>query len=273
MYYSEMTTPEAIEQGVLSGRLQLFDLEFIEDEKQNPLLITQKTWKAAYKKEISSRIEQAIGDIDYASKNNVHSGFYKETMLYLKDAEQRIKEAQKRGFETNISEFEEGMKKILDGTKNNFEGSNALMSFLEISEFDLKKYKTELQNRLPELDRQYANEKLKEANEILKKSRRAAKYLKRSFKTGKDYLGRLENNIKVLEGLKEYGITDSDIHQIKDVAYKNGVEHLLDIAKDSAISNRKKSERIIKTAARNAERLGGDISSEADEIRELYSAD
>ncbi|TRZ54899.1 hypothetical protein D4Q76_01460 [archaeon] len=265
MHYGEMT-PEAIEQAALSGTLTVFELEDIILIEHPSLAITEKTWRAAYKNEISSRIEQAIGDIDYASKNNIHSGFYKETMLYLKDAEQRIKEAQKRGYETNFSEFEEGIKKVLDGTKKDFEGSKALLFFVESSEFDLKNHKMELQNRLPELGNQYAIKKLKE-------SRRATKYLKRSFKTGKDCFGRLENSLEVLEGLKEYGITDFDIQQIKSTAYKNGVERLLNIAKDSAISNRKKSERIIKTAARNAERLGRDISSETGEIRQLYSND
>lgn len=265
MYYGELT-PEAIEQAALSGMLTVFELEDIILNEHPSLVITENTWKAAYKKEISSRIKQAIGDIDYASKHSVYSGYYKNTMLYLKDAEQRIKEAQKRGYETNFSEFEEGMKKILDGTKKNFEGSKALLPFVESSEFDLKKYKTELQNRLPELGRQYANKKLKEA-------RRAAKYLKRSFKTRKDYFGRLENNLEILEGLKEYGITDDDIRQIKESAYKNGVEFLLDIAKGSAILNRKKSEKVLNRAIKNAERLGRDVSSEADEIRQILSGE
>lgn len=264
MHYGEMT-PEAIEQSALSGVLTVFELEDMTSEK--PLLkITESSWKAAYKKEISSRIKQAIGCIDYASKHSIYSGYYKNTMLYFKDAEQRIKEAQKRGFEINISEFEEGIKKALDGTKKSFDGSNALISFMESSEFDLKKYKTELQNRLPELGRQYANKKLKE-------SRRAAKYLKRSFKTRKDYFGRLEGNLEILEGLKDYGITDGDISQIKDAAYKNGVERLLNIAKIYATQYRKKSEKALNRAAGNAERLGRDVSSEVGEIRQLYSVE
>ncbi len=272
MHYGEMT-PETLEQAALSGTLTVFELEDIILIEHPSLTITENTWKAAYKKEISSRIKQAIGDIDYASKHFVYPGYYKETIMYLKDAEKSIKEAQKKRFEINLLEFEEGVKKVLDGTKDSFEGSSALMSFMETSEFGLKKYKTELQNRLSELGRQYTNEKLKEANEKLKESRITAKYLKRSFKTGKDYLSKLENNIKVLEELKDYGITDGDICQIKDVAYKSGVERLLNIAKYSAISNRKKSERIIKTAARNAERLGSDVSSEADEIRQILSGE
>lgn len=255
MHYGEMTS-EAIEQAALLGTLTVFELEDIILIENPSLAITENTWKAAYKNEISSRIKQAIGDIDYASKNKVHPNYFKETIMYLKDAEKSIKEAQKRGFEINISEFEEGIKNVIDGTKNNFEGNNALMSFLETSEFDLENHRMELQNRLPELGRQYANKKLKE-------TRRAAKYLKRSFKTGKNYLGALEDKIKILEGFKIYGITDGDINQIKDAAYKSGVENLLIKAKKYAEIDSKKSERIIKTAARNAERLGRNISSEA----------
>lgn len=264
MYYGEMTT-EAIEQAALSGDVGICDLEVFINENPS-LILTENALRAAYQNEISSRIKQAIGDVDYASKHNVHSGYFKETMLYLKDAEQRIKEAQKRGFEINLSEFEEGIKKVLDGAKKSFEGSSALMSFLETSEFDLKKYKMELQNRLPELGKQYANKKLKE-------SRRAAKYLKRSFKTGKDYLGGLENILEILKCLKDYGITDDNISQIKDAAYKNGVERLLNISKSSATSNRKKSENALRRAVSNAERLGRDVSSEVSEIRQLYSVE
>lgn len=262
MHYGEMT-PEAVEQAALSGTLTVFELEDIILNEHPSLKVTENTWRAAYEKEISSRIKQAVGDIDYSLKNPVYRDYYKNTVLYLKDAEQRIKEARKRGYEVNVSEFEEGVKKFLDGTKDSFEGSSALMSFLETSKFDLKKYKTELENRFPELGKQYANKKLKE-------SRRAAKYLKRSFKTGKNYFGMLENSLEILEGLKDYGITDEDISQIKVTAYKNGVERLMNMAKGLAASDRKKSERALRRAVSNAERLGRNISPEADEIRQLF---
>lgn len=262
MHYGEMTS-EALEHAALSGRLTVFELEDIILNEHPSLKITDSTWKAAYKKEISSRIDQAVGCIDYASKHSVYLGYYKNTILYLKDAEQRIREAQKRGYEVNLAEFEEGIRKVLEGTKNDFEGSRALLSFFENSEFDTKEQKTELENRLPELGRKYIGI-------LLKDSRRLAKHLRRSFKTRKGYFYGLENNLEILKDLRDYGVKDEFINEIRNKAYKNGVEFLLKIAKEEAGSNRKKSERALNIAISNAERLDRDISPEADAIRQLY---
>lgn len=92
-----------------------------------------------------------------------------------------------------------------------------------------------------------------------------------------DCLGALKNNIAVLEELKKvggvnlHGLLDTEIRELKTKAYKNGVEFFLKAAAESAAINAKKAEGVLDKAINNAEKLGLDISIQADAIRKLCS--
>lgn len=242
--YLGIKKPQEIEKAAQAGHLLVYDIEGLELE--NPSLVTDTTREAAYKKEISLRIGQAIGGFQYGVK--LRKGSYEDSIHALQDAEKRITEANAKQYQIDYSILETTIQKIIQIVSQNFTGSIALLSYLENSSIDVSEYKQEIKQNLPSNQKQYVNEELCLA-------RRTAKNLRRTYKNDTDIIGGLEQSLKELYKFSSDVDISTEINEIKNIAYRRGVEFIVTKAQEYLSTKPKKVKQLLEKAAKNAKIL------------------
>ncbi len=244
-----------IEREAKEGNLLVFQIESY--ERENPSLVTEDARRFAYEADIPLRLKQASS-----------SGHIKGNIESLKEAEQRFFEAEKLGYKTDFSSFKKTIDELMKGYVKCFERAKLFCSYLEESNFDFSEYIGELKAKLPELAKETANH-------VLKKTKAAAKRLRKNCREiDKDLVKNVQRSLEYLDELRDFGVDEhSKVNEIREIAYKRGVEFVIEKAISYAHTDQKRSRRLLDRAEINANILGRDISERVEYVKGLYSGD
>ena len=228
-----------------SGHLMVFEVE--EMVKINPKWVTADIEKKAYENEVKIRLMQGVRGFETAIKTG--SSSYRSSIECLQLAEKAIIGAKEKGFGDHYQLLNKGIKEVDIYSKKSFEGTKALLKYLNRSEFNesLKQY---VETRLHKNAQDYSRQ-------ILKKANVHAKRIKRNIKSNMAFSEWIRSDLKKARQLSEYGINNNDrIEQIRNKAYENGVVFIREFSKKCSS---KKASRLEEIATRNERILKSEI--------------
>jgi len=225
-----------------AGHLLVYQMNDI--ERDNPSWIDDDVRKAVYATDIGLRIIQGIGGIEKGLRL-LNPGFM-GCVDALEEAEMHIVEARRRGYGDYFPQFKEAVDKLMPQLKDHFNASLFLQRYMQTSALEWGSVFGEIGNGLPLAAEIYANN-------LLAKSKRAAKSLKKTCRSDRNFTGGLLRGLKQIEGLKEYGVDKTQqIAQIRDLAYKCGVEFVVERA---SVFDEEKKKVLLERARLNASRM------------------
>ena len=195
-----------------------------------------------YTNEINQYITRSIGN--FSSKR------YAVSLTDIKFAEMLFHEANKQNLEISAAPLEEAVQQMYGSSHNNFNGSVALLEYVNESKIDsIRVYQEKIED--------YVKANLKEGvKKIIKRAKATAK-----MTINRDRIHWMLDDFEKLRKLEKYGytFTKEKEDEIRELAYNKGVLYCLRLVEGKKSYDPQRARRLYAIAVYNAHILGKEL--------------